>query len=89
MFPYYTSSLQKLLLSVTFLDHYIFPLFKVWDTRSNYKCIKTLNEHTGMVLALCTHRLVVSNFFPSFYDIRWARILFKSKDNISVDSQMF
>ena len=36
---------------------FLFAL-KVWDTRSNYKCIKTFADHTGMILALCTHRYV-------------------------------
>lgn len=33
-------------------------LFKVWDTLTTYKCVKTLEGHSGIVLALCTHEYV-------------------------------
>ena len=31
---------------------------KVWDTLTTYKCVKTLEGHSGIVLALCTHEYV-------------------------------
>uniref|UniRef100_T2MAP7 E3 ubiquitin-protein ligase TRAF7 n=1 Tax=Hydra vulgaris TaxID=6087 RepID=T2MAP7_HYDVU len=34
----------------TFVGHH------VWDTRSNYTCVKTFTEHSGMVLTLCAYR---------------------------------
>lgn len=27
---------------------------QVWDTGNNYRCLKTMEGHTGIVLALCT-----------------------------------
>ena len=47
--------------SVLWLFHYIF-FTKVWDTLTTYKCVKTLEGHSGIVLALCTHEYV-SCFF--------------------------
>ena len=39
------------------LDGKIHCLFdwQVWDTGSTYKCMKTLEGHSGIVLALCTY----------------------------------
>lgn len=35
------------------------PIFlQVWDTLTTYKCLKTLEGHSGIVLALCTHEYV-------------------------------
>lgn len=30
----------------------------MWDTLTTYKCVKTLEGHSGIVLALCTHEYV-------------------------------
>ena len=30
-------------------------IFQVWDLSTNYKCVQTLEAHTGIVLALCVY----------------------------------
>ena len=51
-------SFEKLVYYATSLIYDDLHSFKVWDTLTTYKCIKTMEGHSGIVLALCTHEYV-------------------------------
>ena len=49
------SFLRRWQVSYNLPFHTLASLFQVWDTSSNYKCVKTLEGHSGIVLALTVY----------------------------------
>lgn len=69
--------LQKLINAGFFFSYWGFLILflKVWDTLTTYKCVKTLEGHSGIVLALCTHEYVKPTIFHPLGIAKYALLL--------------